>query len=121
MRSVQADRSPHPPRRGASPACLGVAATDIGLFSSFFSIRIHFPASLRSTVVPRFYATTDALPPAGRFFGHGCHERRLSPAGLPDFGLGTADHSVSNHRCHVRGPPGCPAIWLAPIAPRSEE
>jgi hypothetical protein len=40
----------------------------------------------------------------------------LAPAGLPDFGTGTADHSVSNHRCHDRGPPGCPAIRLTPIA-----
>src|ERR1017187_4426653 len=111
MRSVQADRSPHPPRRGASPACLGVAATDIGLFSSFFSIRIHFPASLRSTVVTRFYATTDALTPPVWVFGHGFQVRRLSPAALPDFGPGTADHSVSNHRCDGRGPPGCGAFW----------
>ena len=58
----------------------------------------------------------DALTPAGRFFGPWGHERRLSPTGLPDFGPGTADHSVSNHRCNDRGPPGCPAIWLAPIA-----
>ncbi len=50
--------------------------------------RIHFPASLRSTVVTRFFATMDALTPAGRFFGPWGHERRLSPTGLPDFALG---------------------------------
>src|ERR1035441_4319460 len=85
-------------------------------FPSFCPSHFHLPASLCSTVVTRFFATTDALTPAGPLFGHCCHEHRLSPAGLPDFGLGTADHSVSNHRCHDRGPPGCPAIWLAPIA-----
>jgi hypothetical protein len=85
-------------------------------FPSFCPSHFHLPASLCSTVVTRFFATTDALTPAGRFFGHCCHELRLAPAGLPDFGTGTADHSVSNHRCHDRGPPGCPAIRLTPIA-----
>src|ERR1700683_2909345 len=31
--------------------------------------RFHFPASLGSTVVTRFLATTDALTPLGRLFG----------------------------------------------------
>ena len=57
-----------------------------GLVSS----RIHFPASLGSTVVTRFLATMDALTPFGRFFGPQGHELRfprrvsLIPAlGLP--------------------------------------
>ena len=74
-------------------------------FPSFCPSHFHLPASLCSTVVTRFFATTDALTPAGRFFGHCCHELRLAPAGLPDFGTGTADHSVSNHRCHDRDRP----------------
>jgi len=86
-------------------------------FPSFCPSHFHLPASLRSTVVTRFLATTDALTPTGRFFGHGGHEHRLAPAGLPDFGPGTADHSVSNHRCYDRGPPGCPAIWLLAYRP----
>ena len=86
-------------------------------FPSFCPSHFHLLASLCSTVVTRFFATTDALTPAGRFFGLCCHERRLSPAGLPDFGPGTADHSVSNHRCDDRGPPGCPAIRLVAYRP----
>jgi len=50
-------------------------------------LRIHFPASLRSTVVTRFSATTDALTPAGRFFGPlWAMNAALAPAGLPDYG-----------------------------------
>ena len=52
------------------------------------SLRIHFPTSLRSTVVTRFIATTDALTPAGRLFGPLGHEHRLTPAGLPDYDQG---------------------------------
>ena len=51
----------------------------------------HVPASLRSTVVTRFYATTEALTPAGPCAtsrGSLIHVARIS------------DHSVSNHlRC----------------------
>jgi hypothetical protein len=32
-------------------------------------LRFHFPASLGSTVITRFLATTDALTPVGRLFG----------------------------------------------------
>ena len=80
------------------------------------SSRIHFPASLRSTVVTRFAATTDALTPAGRFFGPHGHERRLSPAGLPDYCAGTSNHSVSNHLRVVRDSPGCDRSSLSPQA-----
>ena len=45
-------------------------------FPSFCPSHFHLPASLRSTVVTRFYATTNALTPAGRFFGHNGHEHR---------------------------------------------
>ena len=83
--------------------------SSIGLRRSV-SLRIHFPASLGSTVVTRFVATTDALTPAGRLFGPEGHEHRLSPAGLPDYLAGPTDHSVSNHRRDDRGPPGCPAL-----------
>ena len=71
------------------------------------SSRIHFPASLRSTVITRFTATTDALTPAGRFFGRPGHERRLAPTGLPDYCVGTSSHSVSNHLRVGRDSPGC--------------
>jgi hypothetical protein len=55
-------------------------------FPSFCPSHFHLPASLGSTVVTRFSATTDALTPSGRFFGRCRHERRLTPAGLPDYG-----------------------------------
>jgi hypothetical protein len=76
--------------------------------------RIHFPASLRSTVVTRFAATTDALTPARRLFGPFSHEHRLSLTGLPDYRGRTAGHSVSNHRRNVRGSPGCQRIDARP-------
>jgi len=85
---------------------------------SFRLSSFHFPASLRSTVITRFVATTDALTPAGRFFGPAGLERRLPPAGLPDYRRKPSDPSVSNHRCADRGPPGCPAIRLAAYRPR---
>jgi hypothetical protein len=77
------------------------------------SSRIHFPASLRSTVVTRFLATTDALTPAGRLFGPYSHERRLSPSGLPDYCAGTSGHSVSNHRCVDRRSSDCQRVLPA--------
>src|ERR1017187_6256596 len=64
----------------------------------------------------RFGSRLSPALQASSFARRLAQEHRLSPEGLPDFGLGSADHSVSNHRCHDRGPPGCPAIWLAPIA-----
>src|SRR6185436_6013754 len=76
--------------------------------------RIHFPASLRSTVVTRFSATTDALTPLGRFFGLHSHEHRLTPAGLPDYRGRASDHSVSNHQRDDRGSPGCQRICARP-------
>src|SRR3990172_11068647 len=83
-------------------------------FRPFDLSRIHFPASLRSTVVTRFAATTDALPTAGRFFGPLGRERRLSPAGLPDYRGRTAGHSDSNHQRADRGSPGCQRICARP-------
>jgi len=53
----------------------------------------------------------DALTPAGRLFGPSGHERRLSPAGLPDYSAGAAGHSVSNPRRDNRGSPGCQRIY----------
>jgi hypothetical protein len=76
--------------------------------------RIHFPASLGSTVITRFLAATDALTPARRFFGLPSHERRLTPTGLPDYRAGTSGHSVSNHRRNDRGSPGCQWIYAHP-------
>ena len=70
-----------------------------------------FLKSLRSTVVTRFNATTDALTPVGRRFGPPGHEHRLSPAGLPDYCGRTAGHSVSNPQRTDRGAPGCPRIY----------
>jgi hypothetical protein len=75
--------------------------------------RIHFPASLGSTVVTRFFATTDALTPAGRCFGRFRPERRLVPAGLPDYRRSTSRHSVSNHRRVDRGSLGCQQVFPA--------
>ena len=77
-----------------------------------------FLRSLRSTVVTRFLATTDALTPAGRLFGPLGHEHRLAPTGLPDYRERTSGHSVSNHRRVVRGLPGCPAFRLLASRPR---
>src|SRR5437667_11249281 len=45
--------------------------------------RFHFPASLGSTLVRRFLATTDALTPAGRLFGPAGHEHRSVPGRSP--------------------------------------
>ena len=50
---------------------------------SSWTFRFHFPASLGSTVITRFIATTDALTPAGRFFGPFGHERRSVPGRSP--------------------------------------
>ncbi len=77
------------------------------------SSRIHLPASLRSTVITRFIATTDALTPAGRLFGRYRHEHRLTPAGLPDYYAGTSGHSVSNHRGRDRRSSGCQRVLPA--------
>ena len=49
----------------------------------------HFPTSLRSTVVTRFLATTDALTPAGPFVA--AHRGSLIHDSL------TSNHAVSNH------------------------
>jgi hypothetical protein len=77
----------------------------------------HLPASLRSTVVTRFFATTDALTPAsqrGGLFTHGLHQHwRVSLITVK----GSSDHSVSNHLRVVRGPPGCPAVRLFALCP----
>src|SRR3989454_2143752 len=51
----------------------------------------HVPTSLRSTVVTRFFATTDALTPTGPFVA-ACR------GSLIHVSL-TSDHAVSNHPC----------------------
>ncbi len=51
--------------------------------------RHHFPTSLRSTVVTRFSATTDALTPTGSLVA-------ASRGSLINV-TGTSDHSISNH------------------------
>ena len=78
------------------------------------SLAIHFPASLGSTVVTRFPATTDALTPARRLFGpfpamNTACPRRVSLITAE----GTAGHSVSNHQRNVRGSPGCQRLLTA--------
>ena len=72
------------------------ALASVGL-PLFCSSSFHLPASLGSTLVTRFLATTDALTPVGRFFGPGGHERRVPPTGLPAYFAYTSCHSVSNH------------------------
>ena len=63
----------------------------------------HVPTSLGSTVVTRFPATTDALPPAGPFLA----AHRGSRIHVPR----TSHHSVSNHRrCSSRRVP-LPQRW----------
>ena len=66
-----------------------------------------FRRSLRSTVITRFIATTDALTPGGRLFGPLGLERRLSPPGLPDYRGRTSGHSDSNHLRVGQDSPGC--------------
>ena len=51
--------------------------------------RHHFPTSLRSTVITRFVATTDALTPAGPFVA--------ANRGSLIHVTGTSGHSISNH------------------------
>ena len=86
----------------------------------FRSSAFHFPASLRSTVITRFVATTDALTPGGRLFGP-CFglamnavlsrrvslitARRLPTIPSPTIGGATGDS------------PGCPACRLCGLAP----
>jgi hypothetical protein len=74
----------------------------------------HLPTSLRSTVVTRFVATTNALTPGGRLFGPLGHELRLTPSGLPDYLSKASHHSVSNHLRVVRGSPGCQQVFFLP-------
>ena len=95
---------------------LALAGTLAGFFLCpvFRLTSFHLPASLRSTVITRFNATTDALSPAGRLFGRARHEHRLTPTGLPDYCKRTSHHSVSNHRRVVRGLPGCQRICARP-------
>ena len=63
----------------------------------------HVPTSLRSTVVTRFPATTDALTPAGPFVA--AHRGSLIHV------TRTSNHSVSNHlRCSTRRVP-LPQRW----------
>ena len=67
------------------------------------SSHLFFPVSLGSTVVTRFFVTTDTLTPAQPTFVV------LLRAGLPDYLVRCSNHSVSNHPCADRGsvlPPG---------------
>ena len=68
MRSVQTLRSTHPHGSRASPACLEALPPPLSpvAFRRSVPLRIHFPASLRSTVITRFGATMDALTSAGQ-------------------------------------------------------
>src|ERR1700679_3797671 len=72
-----------------------------------------FRRSLRSTVITRFIATTDALTPGGRLFGPLGLERRLSPPGLPDYRARTSGHSDSTHLRVGRDSPGCDRSFLS--------
>ena len=83
---------------------------------SFCPSHFHLPASLCSTVVTRFSAITDALTPASQARGL-LAQRTLQHwrVSLVSY-AGASDRSISNHRRNDRGPPSCPAIWLAPIA-----
>jgi hypothetical protein len=60
----------------------------------------HFPTSLRSTVVTRFFATTDALTPAGPLVA--AHRGSLIHVSL------TSIHAVSNHLRFSAGRPPLP-------------
>ena len=73
----------------------------------------HLPASLRSTVVTRFAATTDALTPASQARGLFAQRTQPAPAGLPDYCRRISSHSVSNHQRVVRGSPGCQRVLPA--------
>jgi len=73
----------------------------------------HLPASLRSTVVTRFTATTDALTPASRARELFAQRAHPALAGLPDYCRLTSNHSVSNHLRVVRDSPGCDRSFLS--------
>src|SRR6266513_5790387 len=68
-----------------------LALMGLGLHASTF-LRPLAPRAL-----PRFIATMDALPPAGRLFGPLGHEHRSVPAGLPAYLDHASNPSVSNH------------------------
>ena len=74
-----------PARSGAQPC--GTTRTLVREVGS--GPQHHFPTSLRSTVVTRFCATTDALTPAGPF--------SAASRGSLIHVTGTSDHSISNH------------------------
>ena len=71
-----------------------------------------FLRPLAPRALPRFFATMDALTPAGRFFGPCGHERRLFPAGLPASLAHTSNPSVPNHPT-APAPAFCSAHALA--------
>jgi hypothetical protein len=74
-----------PPLRGAPP--FGTTSALFGWVTALFTG--HLPTSLRSTVVTRFLATTDALTPAGPWI--------VAHRGSLIYCSRTSDHAVSNH------------------------
>ncbi len=74
-----------PRLRGEQPC--GTTSALLGWVTAAFTD--HLPTSLRSTVVTRFLATTDALTPAGPFI--------VADRGSLIYASRTSDHAVSNH------------------------
>ena len=84
---------------------------------SFCSPYFHLPAfpSLHDRYPLRsYYERSDSRQPGGGTLGPG---RPPALAGLPGCFVGASGHSVSNHQRVVRGPPGCPTIWLRAYRP----
>ena len=67
--------------------------------------------------LPRYYGRSDSRPAALGAALRSGPKHRLSLAGLPDDRVGISGPSVSRHRRDDRGPPGCPALRLARLAP----
>ena len=91
--------------------------------SRWFSLPSACPSTLPPSCVPwlhgrypflSYYGRSDSRRPGSRTIGP---FRPPAPAGLPGYFVGTSDHSVSNHRRVVRGPPGCPALRLFASGP----
>src|SRR5213078_4831450 len=87
--AVGPDRMFHPPPTFADVCGLfRLAQPSHSRRSIGFVIRHRLPAStflrpLAPRALPRFFATTDALTPARRLFGHTGHEHRSGPDGSP--------------------------------------
>jgi hypothetical protein len=88
-------------------------------FRASVASRIHFPASLGSTGVSRFSATTDALTSAGRLFGLCRHEHRSDSARkFAAYSDPVSCHSISKHVMCAFGRflPGHPAGFFPPAS-----